>query len=121
MTYTNDLRPYSAQRDISRPIQHQVRELTVTYALGLPSTDLVDYVGRTLDRSQPIAHRMTEAVHGAFLRGVLLDPFVQCCTGRVGICDVVPVVSWEGKLAVPDLSHNAFGGPERGSDERNGS
>lgn len=63
---------------------------------------------------------MTEAVPGAFFRGVLLDPFFQRCTGRVGVCGFVLVVSGEGELAVPNLSHNTFSSPERGFHKRNG-
>ena len=37
---------------------------------GLPATDLIDDVARTLNRSQPVAHTVAEGMHHASVRHI---------------------------------------------------
>ena len=68
---------YSICHPLRQDLQRVAGAIAVADALCLPSADLIYDVCRTLNRPQPVPHRVTEAVHGRFLRDVWLQPFVQ--------------------------------------------
>ena len=44
--------------------------ISLPNASGLPATDLIDDIARTLNRSQPVAHAVAEGMHHASVRHI---------------------------------------------------
>ena len=66
-------------------------------AFGGPTADGIDDVGWAFDGTEAIPQTVTEGVDDTSIRHPWLQPFVQCCTGRVRIALGFAAVFWEGK------------------------
>ena len=66
-------------------------------AIGGPTADGIDDVGRAFNGTEAIPQTVTEGVDHTSIRHPWLQPFVQRRTGRVRIALGITAVFWEGE------------------------
>ena len=71
--------------------------ILMSNALGGPTADGIDDVGRAFDGTEAIAQTVPEGVDHTSIRYPWLQPFVQRRTGRVRIALGFAAVFWECK------------------------
>ena len=67
---------------------------------GLPATDLVDYIARALNCSQPVPHAVPEGMHNANVRYIGPEPLVQSAARVVGFVAFWRAVAREEQAAI---------------------
>jgi len=65
-------------------------------AFGRPTTDGIDDVGWAFNGTEAVTQAVSEGVDDTSIRHPWLQPFVQCCTGRVRIALGLTAVFGEG-------------------------